>query len=154
MFLRLLLIFTMLPLANLAAAEEKYDFSEADALFAQRSKETVSEAEQAIDLYRESLSQVSGDELLYAIAQISKLYIYIGDMTLPFDAKRQRLRIFDNCLSTLEQYIKPNKFGSPTPQYYYYKIYCLALWGKSANPLHLANTHACDETRDERRDET
>ena len=117
--------------------EDAYDFSAADAQFALRSKteEGTAAISKAISLYRESLDTVEGEDLLYAVAQISRLYIYLGDMVLSIEATKQRLRTFDNCLDTLNATITPKKFGEKTPVYYYFKISCLALWGKSANPL-------------------
>lgn len=129
----LLALFLALPAVSYA-----YDFSEADSLFAQRANTTEGKKaiRRSLAMYRLALSKVSGDELLYAVSQISRLYIYEGDMTLNENEKQARMRIFDNCLDTLDKYLNPRSFG-PTPQYYYYKVYCLAIWGKSAGPLRI-----------------
>lgn len=122
----------------LPAASHAYDFAEADALFAQRANtdEGKRAIRQSLALYKLALSKVSSNELLYAVSQISRLHIYEGDMTRTEDEKQARIRTFDDCLDTLDEYINPHSFG-PTPQYYYYKVYCLALWGKSAGPLRI-----------------
>ena len=122
--------------AGIASA---YDFTSADQLFAGRDKtiEGRKKIELALDAYRQSLANVSGKDLIYAVAQISRLYVYKGDMTYPEDERRTRMKIFDTCLDTLDDHLKPSVFGRATPQYYYYKLYCLALWGKSAGPLRV-----------------
>lgn len=122
-----------------AGVASAYDFTRADQLFAGRDKtiEGRKTIDLALDAYRQALASVSGQELVYAIAQISRLYIYKGDMTYSEDERKTRMKIFDTCLDTLDDYLKPSVYGSATPQYYYYKIYCLALWGKSAGPLRV-----------------
>ena len=132
--------------------KEAYDFSAADAQFALRSttEDGIASVSKALSLYRESLDTVGEEDLLYAVSQISRLYIYMGDLVLPLDASKQRLRTFDNCLDTLKEHLEPEKFGKKTPNYYYFKITCLALWGKSANPLQAliripTLKHAIDE---------
>ncbi len=134
--LRALLMSTLLLMA--AANEQPYDFSTADALFAQRAptEEGKEAIRRALAAYHSALDTVEGDDLLYAVSQISRLYIYDGDMTYPESAKRERMHIFDNCLATLKEYLHPDAVGE-TPQYYYYKVYCLALWGKAAGPLRV-----------------
>lgn len=118
--------------------EQTYDFSAADRLFAERanSAEGKKAIQKALALYHQALSSVSGHEMLYAVAQIARLHIYAGDMTHTIGEKDARMQIFDNCLHTLDEYLHPDKFGS-TPEYYYYKIYCQALWGKSAGPIRI-----------------
>ena len=129
----------LLMLASVSLAEDEgYDFTAADELFKQRAnteegKEAISKA---LATYRGALSEVTGDDLLYAVSQISRLYIYHGDMTHDESEKKKRMRIFDNCLDTLKDYIHPDDVGE-TPQYYYYKVYCMALWGKAAGPLRV-----------------
>lgn len=125
----------MLLSASLAHA---YDFSVADRLFAQRNKDSAGKdaISKALAAYSKSLETVTGDEKLYAASQIARLYIYEGDMTRDEGEKKARMRTFDKCLDTLEQQLHPDKVGA-TPQYYYYKIYCLALWGKAAGPLRI-----------------
>ena len=123
-----------------SAAPEKmaYDFSVADKLFATRAN--TAEGKEAIQkslaLYQKALSSVSGNAMLYTVSQIARLYVYKGDMTHAIDEKEARMLTFDNCLDTLEKYLHPDKFAL-TPQYYYYKIYCQALWGKSAGPIRI-----------------
>lgn len=125
-------------LCAVASSAQAYDFTAADELFAQRaSTEEGAEAiSNALAAYRAALDTVTGDEKLYAVAQIARLYIYDGDMTRSESDKKARMRIFDNCLDTLEEHIHPDQVGA-TPQYYYYKVYCLALWGKAAGPLRI-----------------
>lgn len=132
--------FVWLPcLLLFASVASAYDFSRADQLFAGRDKTIEGRAliADALDAYKQSLATVSGKELVYAVAQISRLYIYKGDMTYSEDDRKTRMKIFDTCLDTLDEYLKPSVYGSATPQYYYYKLYCLALWGKSAGPLRV-----------------
>lgn len=121
-----------------ASIAQAYDFTAADELFAQRAptEEGAEAISKALAAYRSALDTVTGDDKLYAVSQISRLYIYDGDMTRPESDKKARMRIFDNCLNTLKEYLHPDKVGA-TPQYYYYKVYCLALWGKSAGPLRI-----------------
>lgn len=118
---------------------DAYDFSDADTQFEQRSstEDGVTAINKALSLYRESLSDdsIAAEDILYAVSQISRLYIYMGDLVLPMDARKQRMRTLDNCLDTLKKHLEPSKFGKKTPEYYYFKITCLALWGKSASPL-------------------
>lgn len=125
-------------LCAVASSAQAYDFTAADELFAQRAstEEGAEVISNALAAYRAALDTVTGDEKLYAVAQIARLYIYDGDMTRPESDKKARMRIFDNCLDTLEEYIHPDQVGA-TPQYYYYKVYCLALWGKAAGPLRI-----------------
>ncbi|MDE3270155.1 MAG: hypothetical protein OYH77_07715 [Pseudomonadota bacterium] len=132
-----LMLLASAPASANDSSSDAYDFSAADAQYALRStsEDGVAAISKALSLYREALDQLSDDDLLYAVAQISRLYAYLGDMVLPMDASKQRMRTFDNCLDTLKKYIEPGKFGRKTPEYYYFKITCLALWGKSANPL-------------------
>ena len=121
-----------------AVSAQAYDFAAADALFAQRdtTEEGAEAISRALAAYRQALQTVTGDDRLYAVSQIARLYIYDGDMTRPDSDKKARMRIFDNCLDTLEDYLHPDNVGA-TPQYYYYKVYCLALWGKAAGPLRI-----------------
>ena len=121
-----------------ASLAQAYDFTAADELFKQRSpteegKEAISKA---LSAYLSALDTVTDDDLLYAVAQIARLYIYDGDMTHAESEKKVRMHIFDNCLDTLKEYIHPKKVGA-TPQYYYYQVYCMALWGKAAGPLRV-----------------
>ncbi len=121
-----------------ASIAQAYDFTAADELFAQRAptEEGAEAISEALAAYHAALDTVTGDEKLYAVAQISRLYIYDGDMTRPESDKKARMRIFDKCLDTLKAHIHPDEVGA-TPQYYYYKVYCLALWGKAAGPLRI-----------------
>lgn len=121
-----------------ATSAQAYDFTAADELFAQRAstEESAETISNALAAYRAALDTVTGDEKLYAVSQIARLYIYDGDMARPESEKKARMRIFDNCLDTLEEHIHPDQVGA-TPQYYYYKVYCLALWGKAAGPLRI-----------------
>ncbi len=121
-----------------SSAAQAYDFTAADELFDQRAptEEGAEAISKALAAYSQALDTVTGDEKLYAVSQISRLYIYDGDMTRPESDKKARMRIFDNCLDTLKEHIHPDDVGA-TPQYYYYKVYCLALWGKAAGPLRI-----------------
>ena len=133
------LIATLSCLVLSAGVASAYDFTRADQLFAERDKtiEGRKAIDDALDAYHRALSTVSGKELVYAVAQISRLYVYKGDMTYAEDERKPRMKIFDTCLDTLDEYLKPSVYGRATPQYYYYKLYCLALWGKSAGPLRV-----------------
>ena len=108
-----------------ASLAQAYDFTTADELFEQRAptKEGAEAISKALAAYIAALDTVTGDDKLYAVSQISRLYIYDGDMTRPESDKKARMRIFDNCLDTLKEHIHPDKVGA-TPQYYYYKVYC------------------------------
>ena len=121
-----------------ASVAQAYDFAVADRHFAQRSntKEGKEAINKALAAYSRALETVTNDDKVYAVSQIARLYIYDGDMTRDESEKKARMRTFDKCLDVLKDYLHPDKVGA-TPQYYYYKIYCLALWGKAAGPLRI-----------------
>ena len=131
-------LLSILLLFIVAADEPSYDFTAADELFKQRApteegKEAISKA---LAAYRKALETVTGDDKMYAVTQIARLYVYEGDMTRDEGDKKARMRTFDNCLDVIKDYIHPDDVGA-TPQYYYFKVYCLALWGKAAGPLRV-----------------
>ena len=131
-------LLSVLLLFIVATDESGYDFTAADELFKQRAptqegKEAIS---QALAAYHNALETVTGDDKMYAVTQIARLYIYEGDMTRPESDKKARMRTFDDCLDVIKEHIHPDDIGA-TPQYYYFKVYCLALWGKAAGPLRV-----------------
>ena len=100
-----------------------YDFSEADALFAKRG-ESFQAATAARNAYASAFSQVSGDDLIYAATQTSRLDIYRGD-NYNIDNKARR-SVYDACLGDIDRIKSDNQV------YYYYYVSCVGLRGKYA----------------------
>ena len=115
-----------------------YDFSEADSYFAKRdvSEEGIKSIGKALIIYKESIPLVeSQEDLVYAISQMSRLHLFLGDFTLAQSDHKNRMKIFDECIDINDNFLSPKKLGKSVANFYYYKAYCLALWGKAAGPL-------------------
>jgi len=115
--------------AALSLSATALDFSSADALFEQRELGAVKIAE-ARRAYTTDLTNLNGAEKVYAVEQLARLDYFEG-LTLGNNGNKEtRKAIYQRCLDTLDEHISPAKIG-PTPQYYYWKASCLALWGNA-----------------------
>lgn len=110
-----------------SSAAFAFDFSAADAAFEKRTD--AEQAEKALGLYSDALSQTSGSEKLYAVEQLGRLDYYLGNKAPESDTEARK-KIFQRCLDNVET-INPSAFGSDTPQYRYFKGVCLANWAKA-----------------------
>ena len=108
-----------------------YDFSTADALFADR-EQGIDKVNEARAEYQKALSSVSGDELVYAVQKMSRLDTYHGDL-LPDGDNDSKKEIFGACLERLDS-ISPENVGE-TPEYYFFKATCLGLWAQANGVL-------------------
>jgi len=106
-----------------------HDFSAADQYFANR-ENNLSNLKRAEDLYQDALNQVAGQDLLYAVQQLGKIYYYWGELLTPEDKKDVRKSIFGRCRAMVER-IHPNIVGD-NAAYSYWKSTCFAFWVKSA----------------------
>ncbi|NBX17159.1 MAG: hypothetical protein EBR09_07325 [Proteobacteria bacterium] len=106
-----------------------YDFGTADALFAQR-EQGPSKIAEARAAYATGLTNLNGAEKIYAVEQLARLDYYEGLILGDQGNKDARKAIYNRCLDTVEANISPAKVG-PSPQYYYWKASCLALWGNA-----------------------
>lgn len=106
-----------------------FDFGAADALFVQREQGPTKIAE-ARAAYATDLTNLNGAEKIYAVEQLARLDYYEGLILGEQGNKDARKAIYSRCLDTVESNISPAKVG-PTPQYYYWKASCLALWGNA-----------------------
>lgn len=106
-----------------------FDFGAADALFAQR-EEGAAKIAEARAAYTTGLTNLNGAEKIYAVEQLARLDYYEGLGLGEQGNKDARKAIYNRCLDTVENHISPAKIG-PTPQYYYWKASCLALWGNA-----------------------
>ncbi len=110
---------------------------EADALFAQRqgNEETTVAARDAYLAVADS--GVEGEELVRAVVGASRAYIYQGESlvdTLEGSDRTKRRTIFKGCRDNIER-IAPNKLGAETPEYYYFKAACTALYAQVSGTL-------------------
>jgi tetratricopeptide (TPR) repeat protein len=106
-----------------------FDFGTADALFAQREQGPAKIA-QARAAYATGLINLNGAEKIYAVEQLARLDYYEGLLLGDQGNKDDRKAIYQRCIDTLDTHIAPAKLG-PTPQFYYWKASCLALWGNA-----------------------
>jgi hypothetical protein len=122
---------SVLASATIAATAFAYDFSAADAAFANRTD--AAQAAQAISLYQGALGQTPGTEKIYAVEQLGRLDYYLGN-SLPESNAAGRKVVFQRCLDNTDS-INPSKYGSDTPAYRYWKALCLASWAKANGVL-------------------
>lgn len=115
--------------ASVSVTAFAFDFGAADALFQQREQGPAKIAE-ARAAYATGLTNLNGAEKIYAVEQLARLDYYEGLILGDQGNKDVRKAIYNRCLDTLENNISPSKVG-PTPQYYYWKASCLALWGNA-----------------------
>ena len=114
------------------------DFTEADELFKKRGESTTI-SKQARQKYRSILSSgnLNNSEKIYAATQISRLLSYEGSIldktTEP--EKSQRKNIYGKCWREAVELMAPSKVGGPTPNYYYFKASCMALYGEVSGTL-------------------
>lgn len=106
-----------------------FDFSAADALFAQREQGAAKIAE-ARAAYATGLTNLSGAEKIYAVEKLARLDYYEGLSLGEQGDKEERKAIYNRCLDTVESNIAPAKVGA-TPQYFFWKGTCLASWGNA-----------------------
>lgn len=102
------------------------DFTSADALFAKRS-ESLAAALAAKEKYKDMLPTLSSDkEKIYAIAQMSRIDLYVGGMMagVPLDKKDELL---EDCMNYVEQIA-----ATKSQEYYFHHLACLAVRGKQA----------------------
>jgi hypothetical protein len=111
--------------ANAMAA----DFTNANALFAER--DNSSKAEEARAAYAQLISGSSMEEKIYAVEQMGRIDYLVGSK-LPenSDGNEKRKAIFKRCLDNQET-INPKTTGVETPVFYYWKGVCLASWAKA-----------------------
>jgi len=111
----------------MSSATYAYDFTAAYALFAQRGSDTagMAKTQEAIAAYDVALPQVKGDELLYAATQSARAISLLGSSIkdTPANAK-ERAEVFSKCVDNITNYLSPDKFGSKTENYYYWKSLC------------------------------
>lgn len=115
--------------ASLSLSVFAFDFGSADALFEQREL-GASKIAQARLAYASDLTNLNGAEKIYAVEQLARLDYFEGLILGNNGNKDARKTIYQRCLDTLDAHISPVKVG-PTPQYYYWKASCLALWGNA-----------------------
>jgi tetratricopeptide (TPR) repeat protein len=118
-----------IAIASVSVSALGFDFGAADALFAEREQGAAKIAE-ARSAYATGLTNLNGAEKIYAVEQLARLDYYEGLILGDQGNKDTRKSIYNRCLDTIESNISPAKVG-PTPQYYYWKASCLALWGNA-----------------------
>jgi tetratricopeptide (TPR) repeat protein len=118
-----------LAVASFSLSALGFDFGSADALFALREQGTARIAE-ARAAYTTALTNLSGPEKIYAVEQLARLDYYEGLLLGEQGSKDARKEIYNRCVETVEANLAPAKVG-PTPQYFYWKGTCLALWGNA-----------------------
>ncbi|NBW82437.1 hypothetical protein EBR21_11850 [bacterium] len=119
----------VIAIASVSVSALGFDFGAADALYAQREQGSAKIA-QARAAYATGLTNLNGAEKIYAVEQLARLDYYEGLILGDQGDKETRKSIYNRCLDTVESNISPAKVG-PTPQYYYWKASCLALWGNA-----------------------
>jgi hypothetical protein len=140
----------LLPLLISAPAVQANDlFETADEHFEKR-EDNRAEIAKARTAYMALLSQVSGDDLVYAVAQLGRLAIYEGEMLLPKTDRDERREIFQQCWCTdpsvsilgggscrspgfVEKIKTVN--GQEHPAYFYFKGVCMAYWGEQGSTI-------------------
>ena len=77
---------------------------------------------------------VTDDELVYAVVQIAKTFYFQGELLTSRDelGQQQRRDLFSRCWRHLMPLIHPTIVGERV-EYYYWRSYCLALYGESSN---------------------
>jgi hypothetical protein len=106
-----------------------FDFSAADAAFAERSK--TAKATEARKLYNDALASISGDEKIYAVEQLARLDYYEGNKTPESDAEGRK-KAFKRCMDSVEE-IKST--ATTKPMYNYWRGLCLASWARANGVL-------------------
>jgi hypothetical protein len=134
------MIRSLIAVIGLSAASFAHavpDFSAADAMFKTRS-EGLAKVMQARDAYKALATTATGEDKVYAIAQMSRLDFIRGELLLvkpsEGDTAAQRKAIFEECLTNVDA-IKPSEFPASAEIYYTWKITCFAFWGEAAGPL-------------------
>ena len=124
-------------LLNIAPFAKGADFSRADALFLLRGEGRPA-TQTARSAYEELLPSLTSPlDLVYAVTRIATLDIFEGEILLPRTARAERKPIFEKCFDHTALLIAPERIGA-TPQYYYWRTVCLALWGEAATPVQRA----------------
>lgn len=116
-------------IASVSVTALAFDFGAADALYAQREQGSAKIAE-ARSAYATGLTNLNGAEKIYAVEQLARLDYYEGLLLGDQGSKDTRKAIYQRCIDTLDNHISPAKIG-PTPQFYYWRASCLALWGNA-----------------------
>lgn len=130
MYLKLYHLGFIMLAAVLSLPAYAFDFSRADALYAQRENNPGAIAE-ARSIYRSALGgSLATWEKIHVIENLSRLAFYEGELLTPQDDHAKRVPIFTGCMEDVEQ-VKPSKIGE-NGAYYYFKSLCLAMWAKSA----------------------
>lgn len=107
-----------------------FDFSRADAMFAQRENNPGAIAN-ARGVYQSALGQsLATWERIHAVENLGRLAFYEGELLTAQTDHPKRVAIFSRCLEDVEN-IHPSKIGE-TGAYYYYKALCMGMWAKSA----------------------
>lgn len=131
-------------LALSSAGAMAADFSEADALFAQRDGNEANVVK-ARDLYRAAVSSgsLTQEETVYAMQQIGRTYFFQGEVLVGKDTdadQDKRRTLFGECWKDVMPGFAPDKLGVATPQYFYWSATCLALYSEVSGTLeNLAN---------------
>jgi hypothetical protein len=109
------------------------DFSEADALMAKRGDGEAAVAT-ARSAYEQMLPSLSGADLVYAVSRMAQLDTYLAEGVLPHELTDKRRAILLRCHDQLLPRISPDVVGE-TPEYYYWRGTCLALWADLATTM-------------------
>jgi len=123
----------LLIVLNLAATQVGFagaTIEEAESLFDQR-EGSFEKIEQSRAKFLEVLKAggLERTDLINVIEKLARLAIYEYDMLPKKTENEHKLKVMDQCVKLTEQ-LDPAKIGT-NPQYYYYRMACLGLWGKA-----------------------